>query len=800
MSNIVKFFALLAQADTEENVITAYQRLLGASAWPRPFACDGLVDGTLFEFKYDKHLEEAAGMTVLAQACYYVHHIYSYGVYKKTAYPMPARICIADVNEAFVVSVETVMPFIRDDIFDWSRPPSSPDPKLVKVLAGGLSPVVYDMTDAGAVTLFVDRLAGGDKLIKQPVNVSNVFEIFSVWRGLFTAKWSPQEAVQAFLIDLRRLDLALDPQRRQVVFFTPEGKSLRAAVDTVKYQAFWDAYDVPPSNEEYDNIVAIKDRLVTIQSRRVTGEFFTPPAYAELGHRYLRKALGRDTAIYWDMAAGTGNLLQGCPSGAKIWASTLEAEDVVVLKESGYHAFQFDFLNQGFDELPEELLKDLNSGRIFVFLLNPPFAAGTSGEAMHSGGVARKGINTTVKGCMKKRKLGHACQNLDTQFLYQVTRLVRRFHLNAKLALFSKARWINGNVERFREDVWAGVFHADGKGSGFVFPAKHFHGTSGKWPVLFTLWETYCVDEYYRGGFDHIMLDVVDGLPPVKVGRKLFGPVDGGQKLSRWVKRPKGTVITLPMKGALEVFGGKVRVDRISEGAVGYLVHTSNDVYQNNVCQLCSAAYHHGDGWSITLDNFEHSMVCFAARKAVQQTWLNNQDEYTSPINPPQEFINDCVIYGLFHGSNVTSSLDPIEYKGEIHELRNHFFWESSDAVANAPGLPRPVYSDAKWNPHTPLFVEWWRKADLSSEASAVLLVARELLRVSAPFRASAEPKYQLHRWDAGWYQLRMGLKEFPEVKVVLDKLYAARKVLELKVRTQVYGLDMLPTTLEWEK
>ena len=97
----------------------------------------------------------------------------------------------------------------------------------------------------------------------------------------------------------------------------------------------------------------------------------------------------QDDYYIWDCAAGTGNLLTGLTNKYNIWASTLDTQDVDVLKDRiknganllESHVFQFDFLNDDFSKLPESLKQIINSPKKrkkLVVYINPPYAEATA--------------------------------------------------------------------------------------------------------------------------------------------------------------------------------------------------------------------------------------------------------------------------------------------------------------------------------------------------------------------------------------------------------------------------------------
>ncbi|MDR0328435.1 MAG: hypothetical protein LBI05_09085, partial [Planctomycetaceae bacterium] len=137
------------------------------------------------------------------------------------------------------------------------------------------------------------------------------------------------------------------------------------------HSQFWAIYKRPPLEEYWDYIIERRDLLVPQDIRERKGSFFTPRIWVELSQQYIADVLGadwQDEYYVWDCAAGTGNLLAGLTNKYNIWASTIDKADVDVMHdriENGAnllkeHAFQFDFLNDDFSALPEDLLDVIN--------------------------------------------------------------------------------------------------------------------------------------------------------------------------------------------------------------------------------------------------------------------------------------------------------------------------------------------------------------------------------------------------------------------------------------------------------
>lgn len=155
------------------------------------------------------------------------------------------------------------------------------------------------------------------------------------------------------------------------------------------YNQFWNKYVRPPRKEYLDLILKRRDLLIPQDLRRYQGAFFTPPQWVQKSQEYLAMELGEDWQkeyYVWDCCAGTGNLLFGLTEKYRVYASTLDNADVQVMHERikeksldllDSHVFQFDFLNDSFDKLPQSLrniINDPERRRKLVMYINPPYA------------------------------------------------------------------------------------------------------------------------------------------------------------------------------------------------------------------------------------------------------------------------------------------------------------------------------------------------------------------------------------------------------------------------------------------
>ncbi len=265
------------------------------------------------------------------------------------------------------------------------------------------------------------------------------------------------------------------------------------------HQEFWRIYERPPKAEFQAFILERRDLLVPSDVRERKGAFFTPRIWVEKSQEYLAKALGQDYQedyIIWDCAGGTGNLLNGLTNKANCFLSTLDSNDVAIVKELAAakklnllenHVFQFDFLNDDFysEKVPkslQEILKDKEKLKKLIIYINPPYAeagnkAKMSGTGEHKAKVARN--NKTHEAY--KDLLGSGANELFAQFFMRIYKELN----GCIMASFSKLKYLNSsNFKKFRE-VFKATFL-----EGFMVPADSFDNVKGQFPIGFLVWDT----------------------------------------------------------------------------------------------------------------------------------------------------------------------------------------------------------------------------------------------------------------------------------------------------------------------
>lgn len=477
------------------------------------------------------------------------------------------------------------------------------------------------------------------------------------------------------------------------------------------HKKFWNRYERPPKREYWDYIINRKDLLVPQDIRERQGSFFTPQKWVELSQQYLADELGedwQDKYYIWDCAAGTGNLLNGLTNKYRIWASTLNQADVDVMHERienganllHSHVFQFDFLNDSFDKLPEglrEIINDDNKREKLVIYINPPYA-----EAGNSRQLSGFGINKTnvAVGNLTYQKylplIGIGGRELFAQFLIRAYKEIP----SSVLANFSTLKNLQApNFSDFRKNFRAKL------GRIFLVPAASFDNVKGQFPIGFFIWHT-SVDET----FCSIRASVYDSQSQL-LGEKEIINYDNVKNIGAWVNELR---------------------DDDNPNKLGFMSNGRND-FQN---QKLVYFMNHKDqmptprGWWITPKNLFRIAVFVAVRHSIVATWLNDRDQFLYPDSKWEndlEFQNNCLIYSLFHSANTIRSAISINHWIPFTEeevdardsYKSHFMIDFISGK-NRPRKEANLFSGAE-DTSLPL--------TFSAEAEAVLNAGRELWR-----------------------------------------------------------------------
>jgi hypothetical protein len=384
--------------------------------------------------------------------------------------------------------------------------------------------------------------------------------------------------------------------------------------------------------------------LVSQDVRERKGSFYTPQIWVELSQKYLADVFGKNWQneyYVWDCAAGTGNLLAGLTNKYNIWASTLDKTDVDIMHDRiqnganllENNVFQFDFLNDDFTKLPQELqniINDPKKRKKLIIYINPPYAEHGNRKTFAGKGEHKTKVSTTSKMYdVFQNIVGTATRELYVQFFLRIYQKIP----DAKLASFSTPKFINAqNFLKFRNYFKAEFL------KGFICQANTFDNVNGHFPISFLIWNLG-----KKENISKINTDVFFHDKDVKfcwqAGEKTFYATDKKMFISDWLR---------------EFYDKK-------EKEIGYIILPGVDMQQQNGVYITSQPtqsdiLQHKTS-RITKSNLMEMAIYLTVRQCIKPNWLNNRDQFLYPNNKWKkdlEFQNDCLAYTLFN-NNISS-------------------------------------------------------------------------------------------------------------------------------------------------
>ncbi len=585
----------------------------------------------------------------------------------------PAMLGAFDAEKIAFIQYNQVQEVFYTNDFNWNVAPSDHQTKEFKLLYAKVKSILDEKTlifdyenDKDDLKHFIKENFKADKIgiSKIRIDKNNFIVVYNKWlqtvkptiafnwenakkKGLIDADFYLADLLSRDNITLKeKLFIVLRKRKYELNRHVDEfGAFTSSTVDfndgQLAHTQFWNRYHRPPSEEYWDYIVERRDLLVPQDIRERKGSFFTPQIWVELSQQYIGLTFGsdwQDEYYIWDCAAGTGNLLAGLTNKYNIWASTLDKQDVEVMHDRiknganllDSHVFQFDFLNDKFEKLPEKLqdiINDPEKRKKLIIYINPPYAEATTARTLAGTGKNKPKTATDNKTYEKyKNIIGKASNELFTQFLIRIYCEIP----DCKIANFSTIKHLqSANFKDFREKFQAKLRKL------FLIPADTFDNVKGKFPIGFAIWDTAQKERFKR-----IKADVYD---------------KNNQKID------KKNIIDF-RKDSLNTWLGNYK-DEDSE-KIGLMSFYPADFQNNNKFSILSkkqARY----CYNITQNNIVQICVYFAVRHCMKATWLNDRDQFLNPKSKWEkdtEFKNDCLAFTLFHGQNRISSADYVNH------------------------------------------------------------------------------------------------------------------------------------------
>lgn len=822
----MSLFEKLRNASSEEDVKDAYIKALGLKAYQK-----NLIDIQTKEIWFEAKVGyKVSTYAMFTQLLHYVQVALNEGE------EIPPFLCVIDSVKAALMKTEIALPLLKKRTIKWGKSASAFPQEALDAVSQYIGTHFITFRIETQEKEFVETVRSAirsGEIVRTQITPDNLKQVFDRWVEMIGREISgvpAEDYCLLFFADIMSDGTVATHENLPAELLHKNGKptfllngKLYQLGNYDGYRKFWAIYARPPEPEYRNYLLERRDSLIPYDERSFKGAYYTLLHVVDKSYDLLAKTLGKNWQrdyIVWDPCCGVGNLETKHGNARNIFMSTLDQADVDVMRAAktcrAATRFQYDFLNDDITEdgeidyalsgkLPQSLrdaIAEANAGKKkFLILMNPPYAEATNadnaskgiGLAKNKSGVAK----TKAASAMMGSDYGKATNELFTQFVVRVSKEIP----NATIAMFSTLKYVNStNFEKFRER-WNAEFL-----DGFVVHSKAFDGIKGNFPIGFLIWQQRGSDtpaaslkspltETSQSGGNaasllfpsEISCEVLDKSGNA-IGEKKFYNLPAETFLSKWIKRPRANdVPVVPLTNAVEVTRGNPRVDTWSEEALAYMCAGTNDLQNANYVYLLSSAASRGNGFYVTPENLGKAAIVFSVQRLIKPTWLNDRDQFLQPDKPfPQEFADDCFVWMLFSGSNLTAGADGLEWNGKTWSLVNHFVPFTEDEV-NASGRFESDFT-----------VRLLAEKTLSSEAHAVLDAGRELWR--AYFERSMEfsirEKLKLNRPDVGWYQIRNALKLYNEtgdaVPVSFSQFESAYKALSEKLRPKVFEYGFL--------
>jgi hypothetical protein len=801
------------EMDVQDRYRTALRKVFKDIIFESKYRCDGLAYSVknkvrmILEQKWKYNFSSIKGRAeVVAQVICYIKAIHD-----DNPAIMPKVAVFGNENECFVLPVKDIINYISIKEYNWSLAPSSmKDDKVLinDLMDDNVVRELYIYKPKNEWREIINKIKQINKGVNVPrtlteKNIDKVFEYFTnkITLKRLGKKISPNDSVNLFAyIMLHPDNVVLNPKTK--LLYTEMFKEPLSISNFESYISFITEFSRKYTPKQKHIFTAILDRLIEDTTRRNQGEFFTPYYWANEAHKYIASVYGEDWKekyVVWDCAWGTGNLTRDYEF-KELYASTLNQSDIDIANQMNYNPnakkFRFDFLNDPYESLPEELRQVIESGKQIIILMNSPYGKPTPNNSLlFDDKSTSKGMTNTVIGLeMNNDKMGIASSQLYLQFIYRLQKM------GVEICMFSTPGFLSQISNKIFRNKFLSKYSLT---KGFIMNSSEFADVKS-WGLTFSILTPTENENKYSFTYD--VLERIKDLEKnddsyviIKTGEKIIYNTDNKTTLSEWMESdlPKNDIEYPVFESALGVSTSNKKGCSV---AIGYINNDSNNVQQQNVIHLMSGVCKANGNKPITVENFNRMMVGFTARKSIKRFWLDDKDEFIIPNinhNLYYEFKNDSIIYSLFHIHSYQTSLREVNYLDRLWNVKNQLFWMSKEELMSISNQNdyNELYNDARIDSdryvYNLLFGEERIYDQLSDEAKDVLDSATNLVRLSFDMRKDfANETNHLNSWDAGYAQLKLLWKEYyPEQFKEFREKY---KVLEEKIRPLVYELGFL--------
>lgn len=788
----------LTQTRTEEDIKDAYIKALGLKSYSK-----GLVDIQTEEIWFEAKDSPTPAIIMFGQLLVYVRAA------RRRGEPIPAFLAVIDREKAAIMPTEKALLLLDDKAIVWPKSGSGAGKELAAQIAPYVQTHIVEYEIAHDEESFINAVKDAireRRIIRTPITPDNLRQVFDRWVDMVGSELGVKNQADyavLFFADIMHdgHNEAMTNLPARLLFsgdkpvFLLNGQPYDLASER-GYKNFWAIYHRPPDQKHRHYLLERRDSLLPVDEQKFKGAYYTPLHIVDKAYDQLFATLGpnwQDRYLVWDMCAGVGNLEAKHSNLRNVFMSTLDQEDVTIMRSNpafaGAEIFQYDYLNDDVTDFGQidynmsgkvppalrQAIADAREGKKgakpILVLINPPYAE--SGSGIGKGAENKVGVERTrINGWMREMNLGYASKELFVQFLIRI----RQELPDAMLAMFSKLKYVNApNFEPFRM-IWQAEYLG-----GFIVHSRAFE-LKGEFPIGFLIWDQST--KHLIGDITAIALDRAGGL----VDEKTFKVHPASAFLNAWISAPKARgELAVPLSNALTP-SRNPRKKLWCDGALGYLFAGNNDLQNASTGTLLTTSIYtgrNGGGSYINPENLWQAAIVFSVRRLIKPTWLNDRDQFLQPGQPLTDaFKSDCLVWMLFNGSNLTAGADGLRWNDRDWSLVNHFIPFTENEVG------------AKGRFESDFMVRYMKDMAFSPEAQAVLDEGRKLWTRfhGTQFPRKIRDEYKLGRPDAGWYQIRRALEAYGDTELTdFEPFKSAYAALGTKLRPMVFELGFLP-------
>lgn len=756
----------LQTAKTEEDIKDIYIKALGLKSYTK-----GLIDIRTDEIWFEaKDKANTSSYKMFTQLLHYVQAALNAGE------QIPPFLAAIDAEKAALMKTEDVLPLLKKKDIKWGKSASQYTQEALDKVSAYIGAHFVSFKIETHEEEFINTVKGAIKsgdIIRTQITPDNLKQVFDKWVEMIGREIrdvEEEDYALLFFADImhdgsisthNNLPAELLHKNNAPVFML-DGK-LYELSSKEGYRRFWAIYHKPPKEEYRNYLLERRDSLIATNERSFKGAYYTPLNVVDKAYDKLTETLGKNwqqNYIVWDMCCGVGNLEVKHSNHRNIYMSTLDQDDVDVMRATktcvAAERFQYDYLNDDImddgkidysltNKIPQGLRDAIAQRKKILVLINPPYAEATSSDNINTGGSAKAsktGVADTKIAKISKEKYGKASNELFMQFVARIALEIP----TATLAMFSTLKYVSApTLGQFRSN-WSAKFL-----DGFVVHSKAFDGLKGNFPIGFLIWKTN-QNAKIKTTITEINVEILDKNAK-EIGEKSFYSEINSNLLTNWIDRPKtNKEEVIPLKNTISPATNSkdLRGTKWSDKAIAYMWCNGNDMQQAKRTALFSSGFNGGHGVFVNKENLWQAGVVFAVRQLNRHTIYNHNDQFLQPNQHlPHEFVNDCLVWMLFHGKNLTASADGLEWSDKKWSIVNHFI-PFTESEVNAPERFESNF-----------MVDYLSDKNLSVEAMSVLNAGCDLWRT---YFTEIDPhnireEYKLSRSDVGWYQIRSALK-----------------------------------------